>query len=145
MQKALLIAESASGIAKIIINTQAANAAAKLKYALLPGGIALAAAESVMNNVSAGIGIATNIAATAKGLSALGGGGAPSGSAPSGGSGGSAPAAPSFNVVGNSGVNQVANVMSNQGMQPVQAYVVANNVTTAQGLNRNIVNNATLG
>jgi hypothetical protein len=71
-----------------------------------------------------------------------GGGG---GSAPSIGGGGSAPAAPSFNVVGNSGVNQVANVMSNQGMQPVQAYVVANNVTTAQGLNRNIVNNATLG
>jgi membrane protein involved in colicin uptake len=70
---------------------------------------------------------------------------------PDGGGGGSvpsapsAPAAPSFNVVGNSGVNQVANVMSNQGMQPVQAYVVANNVTTAQGLNRNIVNNATLG
>jgi len=71
-----------------------------------------------------------------------GGGG---GSAPSISGGGSAPAAPSFNVVGNSGVNQVANVMSNQGMQPVQAYVVANNVTTAQGLNRNIVNNATLG
>jgi hypothetical protein len=57
----------------------------------------------------------------------------------------SAPAAPSFNVVGNSGVNQVANVLQNQGAAPVQAYVVANNVTTQQGLNRNIVSNATLG
>lgn len=69
---------------------------------------------------------------------------------PSGGGGGSdpamsAPAAPSFNVVGNSGVNQVANVLQNQGAAPVQAYVVANNVTTQQGLNRNIVSNATLG
>jgi hypothetical protein len=56
-----------------------------------------------------------------------------------------APAAPSFNVVGAGGTNQIAQVMSNQGMPPVQAYVVASNVTSAQSLNRNIVNNATLG
>ena len=65
-----------------------------------------------------------------------------------GGGGGSVPtpaAAPSFNVVGNSGTNQIAQVMNNQGMPPVQAYVVASNVTSAQSLNRNIVNNATLG
>lgn len=74
------------------------------------------------------------------------GGGGGGGSAPNGGGGGgTAPAAPSFNVVGNGGVNQVAQVMNNQGMQPVQAYVVASNVTSAQSLNRNIVNNATLG
>lgn len=70
---------------------------------------------------------------------------------PGGGGGGSAPkgagtsAAPSFNVVGNSGTNQIAQVMNKQGMPPVQAYVVASNVTTAQSLNRNIVSNATLG
>lgn len=70
---------------------------------------------------------------------------------PNGGGGGSAPkgagtsAAPSFNVVGNSGTNQIAQVMNKQGMPPVQAYVVASNVTTAQSLNRNIVSNATLG
>jgi hypothetical protein len=70
-----------------------------------------------------------------------GGGG---GSAPSNisGGGGAAPA-PSFNVVGNSGVNQIAQTLGNQ--QPVQAYVVANNVTTQQSLDRNIVNNASLG
>lgn len=67
-----------------------------------------------------------------------GGASAPSASA-------SAPAAPSFNVVGNSGTNQLAQVMNKQGLPPVQAYVTANNVTTAQALNRNIVNNATLG
>jgi hypothetical protein len=70
-----------------------------------------------------------------------GGGG---GSAPSiSGAGGGAAAAPSFNVVGNSGVNQIAQTLGAQ--QPVQAYVVANNVTTQQALDRNIVRNASIG
>jgi hypothetical protein len=147
LQKAALIAESAIGISKIIINTQAANAAARLKYALLPGGAALAATEIVMNKINAGIGIAANLAGTAKGLAALGGGGGGAGGADvgGGGGGGSAPAAPSFNVVGTGGTNQIAQVMNDQGAAPVQAYVVASNVTSAQSLNRNIVNNATLG
>ena len=72
------------------------------------------------------------------------GGGGGGGSAPAM-SGASSPTAPSFNVVGNSGTNQLAQVMNNQGMPPVQAYVVASNVTSAQSLNRNIVSNATLG
>jgi chemotaxis protein histidine kinase CheA len=146
LQKALLIAESAAGIAKIIINTKAANAAAKLKYALLPGGVALAAAESTMNNVSAGIGIATTIAATAKGLSAFGGGSA--GGAPSiggGGGGGVAAAPPAFNVVGASATNQLAQTIGQKEQQPVKAYVVSNDVTTSQSLNRNIISSATLG
>jgi hypothetical protein len=61
-------------------------------------------------------------------------------------SGGGGGAAPSFNVVGNSGVNQLAETMQGRSAQaPIQAYVVANDVTTAQGLNRNIVTNASLG
>jgi hypothetical protein len=144
LQKAALIAESAIGISKIVINTQAANAAAKLKYALLPGGAGLAAAEITLNKIGAGIGIAANLAATAKGLSSLGGGSAGGGGSVGGDSGGGASApAPSFNVVGNSGVNQIAQTLGNQ--QPVQAYVVANNVTTQQSLDRNIVQNASLG
>jgi len=145
LQKALLIAESAAGIAKIIINTRAANAAAKLKYALLPGGVALAAAEATMNNVSAGIGIATTIAATAKGLSAFGGGSAPSSGGVGGEGGGAAPAAPSFNVVGASSTNQLAQTIGNQQQQPIKAYVVANDVTTQQSLDRNIVSSASIG
>lgn len=92
--------------------------------------------------------IAASAFKTVKDIAAVSvpGGGGGGGSAPNGGGGGgTAPAAPSFNVVGNGGVNQVAQVMNNQGMQPVQAYVVASNVTSAQSLNRNIVNNATLG
>lgn len=52
----------------------------------------------------------------------------------------SAPQAPSFNVVGNSGVNQLAQLQQ----QPVQAYVVSGSVTTAQSLDRNRIENATL-
>ena len=143
IQAAALLAESAIGITKIVISTKAANAAAKLKYAALPGGIALAAAEVTANNISAGIGIAANIAATAKGLQSLGGGGTPPPPPPStdgGGVGGGGVQAPSFNVVGNSGVNQLAQLQQ----QPVQAYVVSGSVTTAQSLDRNRIENATL-
>lgn len=143
LQKAALIAESAIGISKIIINTQAANSAARLKYALLPGGAALAAAEITLNKISAGIGIAANVAATAKALSSLGGGSAKGGSVGGDSGGGTSAPAPQFNVVGNSGVNQIAQTLGQQ--QPIQAYVVANNVTTQQSLDRNIVNNASLG
>jgi chromosome segregation ATPase len=145
LQKAALIAESAIGISKIVINTQAANAAARLKYALLPGGAALAATEIVLNKISAGIGIAGNIAATSKALGALGGGGSAGGGgaiAGGGGGGGAAPT-PQFNVVGASGVNQLASTLGSQ--QPVQAFVVANQVTTQQSLDRNIINNASIG
>lgn len=142
LQKAALIAESAIGISKIIINTQAANSAARLKYALLPGGAALAAAEITLNKIGAGIGIAANVAATAKALSSLGGG-SPSGSSVGGDSrGGTSAPAPSFNVVGNTGVNQIAQTLGNQ--QPIQAFVVGSQVTTQQALDRNLVNNATL-
>jgi hypothetical protein len=138
IQKGLLIAESAAGIAKTIINTQAGNAKTIAQLGILP-----AAPLVLANNISSGISIAATVAATAKGLAALGGGGAGSSSSvPGGGGGGSAPA-PQFNVVGNTGVNQIAQTLGNQ--QPVQAYVVANQVTTQQSLDRNIVNNATLG
>ena len=71
-----------------------------------------------------------------------GGGG---GSAPGGEGMGSAPAAPAFNVVGASSTNQLAQTIGNQQQQPIQAYVVANNVTTAQALDRNIIQSASIG
>jgi hypothetical protein len=47
---------------------------------------------------------------------------------------------PEFNVVGDSGINQLAQLQQ----QPVQAFVVSGDVTTAQALDRNRVQNATL-
>lgn len=93
--------------------------------------------------VAAGVAVASGIANVKKIVSVKtpkgGGGGA---SVPSGG-GAVTPPKPQFNVVGNTGVNQIAQTLGNQ--QPVQAYVVANQVTTQQALDRNIVNNASLG
>jgi hypothetical protein len=52
---------------------------------------------------------------------------------------------PSFNVVGQSDTNQLASAIGGQSQQPVQAYVVANDVTTAQSMDRNIIDDASLG
>jgi len=46
---------------------------------------------------------------------------------------------PSFNVVGNSGLNQLAQLQQ----QPMKAYVVSGDVTSAQSLDRNRIENAT--
>lgn len=141
LQATALIAESAVGIAKIIMNTQTANAAVTAKYALIPGGVALATAEKTLNRVNAGIGIATNLVALKSGLSALGGGGGSS--ARSGGGGGSESTPPSFNIVGQNPNNQLAQSIAQQQQQPLQAYVVSGNVTSAQSLDRNKIDTAT--
>jgi hypothetical protein len=140
IQKGLLIAENAAGIAKIIINTAAANAAVTLKYALIPGGPAIAAGEIARNKIGAGIGIAASIAATAKGLAALGGGGATGGTAPGGGGGGSSStstqqATPQVNLFGaNNNANTInGSQSSNQGGEMiVKAVVVESDVTSMQ-------------
>jgi hypothetical protein len=54
-------------------------------------------------------------------------------------------APPAFNVVGTSGSNQLAGAIASQQQQPVKAFVVSNDVTTAQELDRNIVSGATIG
>lgn len=66
--------------------------------------------------------------------------------------GGSAPSmkpppvsAPNFNVVGASSTNQIAETVATQNKQPIKAFVVANDVTTQQSLDRSIVQTAGLG
>jgi len=61
-----------------------------------------------------------------------------------GGAGGGA-TPPSFNVVGSTGVNQLAGAIGNREAAPVQAYVISQNVTSAQSLQRNLIQSATLG
>lgn len=69
-----------------------------------------------------------------------------SSSSSSGGGGGTpsapevAPVAPQFNTIGSSGINQLAQLQ----MQPVQAYVVSGQVTSAQALDRNRIQNSSL-
>ena len=69
---------------------------------------------------------------------------------PKGGAGGGAAAAPSiqppdFNIVGQSASNQLASAVQGQFNQPVKAYVVSKDVSTAQEMDRNIVSTASLG
>ena len=94
--------------------------------------------------ISAGLAgaIALKNIASIKSVNPSGGGGAsvPKPSVPTGAS-----TPPSFNVVGQSDTNQLASAIGGQSQQPVQAYVVANDVTTAQSMDRNIIDDASLG
>ena len=142
LQKAIIVAEAAASIGQIIMNTQIANAkaiaASPLSFGMPWVGI---------NSASAAIGIAATIASSKKALSAIGKGGSIASETSPSAIGGSGSAqmesqAPEFNIVGTSGANQIADVVASQ--EPVKAYVVANDVTTAQALDRNIVESATL-
>ena len=53
--------------------------------------------------------------------------------------------APSFNIVGSSPQTQLATAIGQQEQQPVKAFVVASEVTTAQSLDRNIIEESSLG
>ena len=52
---------------------------------------------------------------------------------------------PAFNIVGSSGTNQLADAIAGQQNQPIKAFVTSQDVTTAQSLERNIVDGATIG
>jgi hypothetical protein len=71
------------------------------------------------------------------------GGGGGGVKAPSGG-GSAASLPPSFNVVGASETSALGDAVASQTNEPVQAYVVSNDVTTAQSLENNIVEGATI-
>jgi len=146
-QKTAVIIESAAGIAKMVIANKLANIGAlATPQAIASSGVS-AVPVIAANNISTALGIAANVAATAKALKEIGGGGsAPSGPSIGGGGGasgggtGGGVMAPNFNVVGNNGLNQLAQLQQ----QPIKAYVVGAEVTTQQALDRNRITNATL-
>jgi len=52
---------------------------------------------------------------------------------------------PAFNIVGASSTNQLASAIGGQSQQPIQAFVVSSEVSTAQELDRNIIEDASIG
>ena len=56
----------------------------------------------------------------------------------------SPPPPPAFNIVGQTETSQLAETITGQSQEPIQAFVVSNDVTTAQSLQRNIVEGATI-
>ena len=140
LQAAMLIATNAVGIATNIINTMAANAR------LVKDAGAGAGALILANKIRMITGIATSIAATKQGLSALKeSGNSNSVTARGAGGGEIGSQAPAFNIVGASASNQLAESIAGQQQQPIQAYVVSNDVSTAQELDRNIITGASIG
>jgi hypothetical protein len=153
VQKAAVIAESAIGIAKMIIANKTANVGALATPQAIATSGAAAAPVIALNNISTAIGIAGNIAATAKALQSLGGGTPPT--PPSvGGGGGSAgggnSAVPSFvpgNLFGQG--NAANNVGSPNGMNggqniTVTAVVSETEMTATQSKVNKIMKNSVL-
>lgn len=150
IQALALVGESAAGIAKIVIDTQAANAALRLQQSALlvpnPAAAAAIGLKIKSNKIAAAAGIAANVGATATALSRLkapvGGNSAASVGGVEGGT--TVPLLPAFNVVGAAGQNQLAAAIASAQQQPVKAYVVSSDVTTAQQLDRSIIQGASI-
>jgi hypothetical protein len=133
------IAGKALGIASATVNTYVGVTEALKQKSTLPSPFDVVAKVANVATVLA-TGFKAVKAITAVKVPGGGGGAAPS---PISMGGVAAPSAPSFNVVGTSGQNQIAQSLGNQA--PVKAYVVANDVSSQQSLDRNIVKTATLG
>ena len=107
--------------------------------AAIPGLIGYAAAAvGIVASIASAVGKAKSVAAPLAG----GGGGGADVQAPA-----QVPTSvpPAFNIVGGSETNQLADAIGGQSQQPIQTYVVASDVTTAQSLERNTIEGATIG
>jgi|TARA_R110000824_G_C15201800_1_gene675751 hypothetical protein len=138
VQAAALIAENAVGVAKTIINTQAANAAALATPQAVASSGAAAVPVITANNIAAGISIAASVAATAKGLSALGkGGSAGGGGELPNGAGGSQTPAPQM-------MQGAFELGGGVAPEPLKAFVVTDEMTNSQDQLANIRRRATI-
>ena len=139
----LLSQETTAGkgiaIASSLINTYAAitgalKAAQKSPGAAIPG---YAIAQAIATGV-AGFAAVKKIASVQV-PGGSGGGSSQTGSLPT------VPTPPAFNVVGASGETQLADAIGSQAQRPSRSYVVASDVSTAQELDRNIIEGASIG
>lgn len=135
--KAAFKIQKAANIASALVTTyQSATAAYASQFTPLPDP-----SSPIRGAVAAGIAIASGLANVAKISQQKFEGGTPaSSSPPTGGGGGGSVISPNFNVVGNSGLNQLSQLQQ----KPTKAYVVSGDMTTAQSLDRNRIENATL-
>ena len=161
--KALFIAKQALALKEVVMNAKKAITNANLNAA--ESGTEIAKGQSkaasslpppfnlipIAMFAMQAIGIVKSINQSKKQVATvsggLGGGGAsPDVSLPAvGGTGGGAAEMeqPDFDIFGTSGTNQIASALGNQ--PPVQAFVVSQDVTTAQSLQNNIISGSTLG
>lgn len=136
-----IIIEKSAAIAGIIASTRKANAQVLGRYG---GSLTASKPERTANTISAGLAIgAVGLSAVTaiKDIKSKNEGGTQSISEPP------TPTiqAPDFNVVGASQESQLAQTIAGAEEQPLRAYVVAEDVTTAQQLDRKIIEGASLG
>jgi hypothetical protein len=141
-RKAFKVKKAAQMASALIDTYMNATAAYGSQFLPLPDP-----SSPVRGGIAAGLAVAAGLVNVAKiGAQKFEGGGSSGGGGGGGGvSGGSLSAgggmqAPNFNVVGNNGLNQLAQLQQ----QPTQAFVVSGEVTSAQSLDRNRIQNATL-
>jgi len=128
----LVAAESSAALAAGTANT------AKIGFPQnIPMLIAYALqAVGIISSIRSAVGTAKTAAANA----GAGGGGVPIPSYQAA----ATPSPPSFTSVGSSGTNQLADAIGQQNQQTIQAYVVSNDITNAQSLERNIIEGAAI-
>ena len=139
-KRAFEIQKAASIAAAVITTYQSAVSAYQSQFLPLPDPT-----SPIRGAIAAGIAVAAGLGNVAKIASQKfeGGGSISASAAPSGGGGGGGGViTPNFNIVGNA---QSTNPLAGLGGQPLQAYVVSGDVTTAQSLDRNRINYATFG
>ena len=159
--KALLVAKQALALQSFLIDIGAlqqkasiAVAGANLDAASSGTAIAKGTAETakigfpqnilpLIGYAATAAGIISSIASAVKSTktvaASVGGSSGTSGETPK-----PVPTPPAFNIVGQSETSQLSETIANQNQKPVQAFVVSNDVTTAQSLQRNIVQGATI-
>jgi hypothetical protein len=148
LQIATIIAEKASAIGEVIINTRSSNASIRATTAALglfnPAMFGVGKALIASNNIGSAIDIAAIVAQAAASISAIKSG---SGSGRAGGPGGGDITfeAPDFNIVGASTQSQLAQTIAGAEAQPVRAFVVGKDITTQQELDRNTTRTASFG
>ncbi|BAQ92719.1 hypothetical protein [uncultured Mediterranean phage uvMED] len=166
LAKVALVLQKGAAIAGVVVEAQAANqkilsasqtevgfykASAAATALLSPAKSAAfqvaaevaqagAAKRIAKNNIGAGIAIANILATTLTSRTAPSGGGRAGG-----GAGGGGGRTFDFNLVGSTGTNQLAEAVGGQFQEPIQAYVVSNEITSQQELDLQIQTGASLG
>ena len=151
---AQIVVEQVSSVSRIISNLGIANAKA-VASSPNTAGQPMVAINTVMAvaNIAKGLSSAkkaiSNLKSKKKSVSGSAGAAATGGGRSVASTGGAETSTalaqqPTFSTVGQSGTNQIAEALG-QGQPPIQAYVVAQDVTTAQSLEHNIISSASIG
>lgn len=158
--RALFIAKQALALRELVINAKNTLVKAKMNAAEAGTDVAKGAAKAagsapfpanlipIAGFAIQAIGIVSSIRSAMKTAQestteAGVGGSAPQISVPATPAGGGAQP-PAFNIVGQGGSSQLAEAIGGQEKQPLKAYVVSQDVTTAQSLDRNIIETTSL-